>query len=270
MKRLGEQVRVLTEEAGGKWSVYIENLTDGGDFSLNKDDRHYAASIIKLPILATVFRLADQGSLRLSEPIMIEDEDLVGGAGVLQHLKNGSPYTLYDLAMLMIIQSDNTATNMLIERVGVGEIQKTMQAIGMDASSFYNKLMIVPAELEGSNMITAQDMAIFLKALAKGQMTSLYACDHMVQIMKKQQIHYMTSTLPSASSPFVGGQAAWEWAGKTGSVTRVRHDVGLFYGHGKTYLVVILASECDHVVSLPVIAKIGELVYDQMKGGSGA
>lgn len=265
MKELGESIKALTDEAGGKWSVYLRNLTDGGDFFLNEKEQHYSASVIKLPIMATVFRLFDEGKLSLSEPVLIEREDMVGGAGVLQHLSPGLPMTVYDLTMLMIIQSDNTATNILIDRVTREEIVKTMDIVGMEHSQFYNKLMIVPAELEGANKVTAADMGLFLEKLAHGKISSLYACEQMVEIMKRQQIHYMTEHLPDGDGRFVGEEGAWEFASKTGSVTDLRHDLGLFYAKGKTYVTVIMASECHHLKSLPVIAQIGELIYQHIE-----
>ena len=266
MKRLGEQVRVLTEEAGGKWSVYIENLTDGGDFSLNKDDRHYAASIIKLPILATVFRLADQGSLRLSEPIMIEDEDLVGGAGVLQHLKNGSPYTLYDLAMLMIIQSDNTATNILVDLVGIKTIQQYLKVHGFEGTSFYNKLMIVPAKRKGPNLITAVDMGRLLTEIAQGHMISLQASERMIDILKKQQLQdCLPALLPEQNQSIVGTIPVWEIAHKTGSVQGILHDVGILYVGQRKLVAAILSQGLDKLAAQSVIQKIGLELYRYLK-----
>src|SRR5699024_11050352 len=92
------------------------------------------------------------------------------------------------LLMLMNIQSDNTATNILIDIVGVDQIQQTMKDIGMDQSSFFIKLMTAPVDPPGRNMITAADINLLLKKIVKGDYISSYACEQMIHILKKQQI----------------------------------------------------------------------------------
>src|SRR5699024_1291488 len=99
------------------------------------------------------------------EKIVMEPEDQVGGSGVLQHLTPGEAFSLTDLVTLMIIQSDNTATNMLIDVVGIKNVQQAMADIGMVKSTFNRKLMIKPAKFQGNNMITAEDVSIMLEKL---------------------------------------------------------------------------------------------------------
>ena len=166
--------------------------------------------------------------------------------------------------MLMIIQSDNTATNVLIDYVTVPEVQETMYAVPMEYSSFYNKLMIVPTVLEGYNQISAIDIAILLKMIVSGKFSSVYACEQMVEVMKKQQIHYITEGLPEPSSAMIGGLPKWEFASKTGNVTGVRHDVGIFYVGERAMVVTILSSECEKNLALQTLNEIGVLLYQYM------
>ena len=93
MEQLGKAVAQLTEDIEGTWSIVLEDLNTGDVWAQNEQTVHYAASIIKVPIMATVYRLAGEGKLRLSDVIEVKKEDLVGGAGVLQHLTPG-PFRL--------------------------------------------------------------------------------------------------------------------------------------------------------------------------------
>lgn len=265
MKQLGAVIEQLMADVDGEWSIVLDDLQTDEVFTFAAEQTHYAASVIKLPIMATVFALAEKGELRLHDQLTMHREDLVGGAGVLQHLTPGTSYAIYDLVTLMIIQSDNTATNLLIDYVGVEHIQQTMEQIGMNDSSFYNKLMTVPVELTGYNMITAGDIAHFLRQVASGEIVSYDACERMIAIMKKQQIHYVTENFPNQADTIIGRQANWEIASKTGSVTRVRHDVGILYVGKRALAFTILASECPEDVALQTIAMIGEQMYTYLE-----
>lgn len=261
IEALGEKVMQLTAETDGVWSVVLKDLESGEEWMQEENKVHTAASIIKLPIMATVFRLQDEGKLRLSDRVEIRQEDLVGGAGVLQHMTPGS-FLLADLVMLMIIQSDNTATNVLIEHVSVAEVQATMRSIPMDGSTFYNKLMTVPAKVEGVNQLTAADVASLLDQIVSGKFSSVYACEQMIAIMKKQQIHYITAGLPDPDAAMIGEQPAWEFASKTGNVTGVWHDVGILYGPERTLRLTILSTGCTKDSALATYEKIGLVLYD--------
>lgn len=266
MKQLAANIEILLAEVEGEWSIVLEDLQTGDAFTIAAEKKHYAASVIKLPIMAAVFARAEKGELRFHDQVTMQREDMVGGAGVLQHLTAGSAYSIYDLVTLMIIQSDNTATNLLIDVVGVKQIQETMRGSGMADSHFYNKLMTVPVELSGYNMITAADIAHFLRQLSSGKIVSYDACERMIAIMKNQQIHYVTEKFPNqADSAIIGAQPIWEIASKTGSVRRVRHDVGMLYLGKRALAFTILASECPEDVALQTIATIGEQMYTYLE-----
>ncbi|MEI3604124.1 serine hydrolase [Pseudogracilibacillus sp. SE30717A] len=265
MENLTIKLERIIENAEGNWAIAIEDLNEKKSWHMNAHKTFFAASIIKLPILATAFKMADRGLLKLSDTLEVKREDIVGGAGVIQHLSPGIKLSLFDLMMLMIIQSDNTATNMIIDEIGVKEIQDTMVEIGMKNSTFYNKLMTVPVKIEGRNIITAHDVSLFLKKIATGILSSYYACEQMINIMKRQQLHYLTSTLPKNEEPFIGVQPEWVFASKTGSVTGVKHDVGILYMGERVVTVTILSEECHQDSALRVLNEIGKELYLYMK-----
>src|SRR5690625_7992560 len=93
--------------------------------------------------MATLFQAYEQGKISsLEKSLLMKESDLVGGAGVLQHMTPNIKLPLYDIMTLMIIQSDNTATNMMIDLIGIEEIQNLMKEIGMETRTWYNKLMM--------------------------------------------------------------------------------------------------------------------------------
>lgn len=266
MKELVDRIRTITEEAGGTWGIALEDLDLKESWACNGEESFYAASVIKVPILLTAFTAFDQDELSLSDSVVLKKEDVVGGSGVLQYMTPGTYFTVYDILTLMIIQSDNTATNIIIDLVGKDKIRKTMKTIGLDESEFYNKLMVVPANLEGVNQVTALDMTSMLKQMATGKVVSMDACEKMIDMMKKQQLqNCLPHRLPEQDTEVVGVLNDWELAHKTGSIQEVCHDIGIFYVGNRTMVVSILSRGLEDNKSPLVIADIGWEIYRYLK-----
>jgi beta-lactamase class A len=261
-KRLAQHLEQWKREAVGSWGVWIEDLTSAETWTWNETELFYAASIIKVPIMVAVYKQAFAGRLALADEITLTAEEQVGGAGVLQHLSPGIRLSVQDLTTLMIIQSDNTATNILIDLLGTEIIRETLSELGMKQSSFYNKLMIVPAASEGLNMITAADIAQCYRKLARGKAVSHHASRQMVEILKKQQLRdCFPAFLPNNQDDIVGSLPKWELAHKTGTVTRTLHDTGILYVGSHAILMVALSRDCDYHQAQPQISLLAQLVH---------
>ncbi|MGD8188969.1 serine hydrolase [Brevibacillus ginsengisoli] len=257
------QIEQLLEQAGGSWGAVIEDLHTQERFEHNPDQQFYAASLIKVPIMAAVFTDVYQGKYSFEDFYTLRQEDLVGGAGVLQHLTAGTPITIYDLVTLMIIQSDNSATNILIDRVGKKKIRQVMQKYQMNNSQFFNKLMMIPAELEGYNEVTAGDMASIYRHMAAGKILSYNSCLQMISILKKQQLRdSIPFHLPDPDSEVIGGLPKWELANKTGNVTNINHDVGILYVGDSAIMISLLSKDAEEKRAKDTMGKIGRLIYD--------
>ncbi|MGV3465020.1 MAG: serine hydrolase [Heyndrickxia sp.] len=266
MEMLINEIQKLLQQTGGTWGICLEDLDKKDTWSWNDEEAFNAASIIKVPIMATVFSAYDKGQFHLSDKIVLKREDLVGGSGILQHMTPGISLTIYDYMTLMIIQSDNTATNILIDLVGVEKIQETMSEIGMKNSCFYNKLMTVPVKTAGRNKITAGDMAILLHKLTSGSIISYYACEQMIDIMKKQQFRdCLPERFPEVESEIIGTSSEWEFANKTGWVTGIRHDIGVLYVGNRTMNIVALSKDIEDRVAKRTMAQIGKNIFDYLK-----
>ncbi|WOV87060.1 serine hydrolase [Sporosarcina oncorhynchi] len=262
MKSLREKIEARLEDAKGTWSVAVEDLTKGEAFSLNGNESFYAASVIKVPIMAAVFAAAEEGVIRLGDCLPLRRDNIVGGSGVLQFMSPGIELPIYDLITLMIIQSDNTATNMLIDLIGTEKIQAVMNGLGMERSEIHHKLMIVQANRTNSNDITAADITALLTRIARGECVSLHASEQMVRILKQQQLsNGLADRFPATESTIVGAIPQWEFAGKTGTVEGIMHECALLYVHGRCVAVTVLSKGCTEVESREMIAQIGSDVY---------
>ncbi|WP_252504301.1 serine hydrolase [Sporosarcina sp. Marseille-Q4943] len=255
------------KNAMGSWSVAVEDVNEVASFSLNGDKSVYAASLIKVPIMAAVFAVAEEGGLRLGDRLPLRRDDIVGGCGVLQFMTPGIELPIHDLVTLMIIQSDNTATNMLIDLIGMEKIQAVMTELGMDRSEIHHRLMIVQANRINSNEITPSDMNGLLTQIARGQCVSLHASEQMVRIMKQQQLsNGLIDSLPAKNTSIVGAIPEWEFAGKTGNVEGIMHECGLLYVRGRCMAVSVLSKGCAEEEAREMIAQIGSEVYAYASG----
>lgn len=263
MKNLQEKIEARLKDAKGIWSVAVEDINEGTSFSLNGDESFYAASVIKVPIMAAVFAAAEEGGIRLGDCLPLRRDDIVGGSGVLQFMSPGIELPIYDLLTLMIIQSDNTATNMLIDLIGMEKIQAVMNELGMERSEIHHKLMIVQANRVNSNEITASDVNVLLTRIARGECVSLHASEQMVRIMKQQQLsNGLIDGLPAKNTSIVGDIPDWEIAGKTGSIEGIMHECALLYVRGRCIAISVLSKGCTEDEAQEMIAQIGSDLYD--------
>lgn len=262
MEKLKDTLNNLAVEAGGHWGIVVEDLHSNDMLEINSNRQFAAKSIIKIPIMAAVFAAYEDQQLSFSDLVTLKQEDMVGGSGVLQHLSPGIQLPVYDLVTLMIIQSDNTATNILVDMIGFNRVQEIMEQIGMEKSCFRKKLMIYPAKENVENFITARDIATLLKKLAAGNILSGYSCERMINILKKQQIlNGLPAYLPASDSEVIGVTPKWELANKTGWDVGHQHDVGILYVGEKCFTIVALSEKVQSNVALETLAKIGREVY---------
>lgn len=265
MEELIGKVQKLIKPSKGTWGIVLEDLNTGEKWEHNEQELFYAASVIKVPIMTAVFKAVESQQLSLTDLVRLEKDKYVGGSGVLQHLTTGTSLPLLDIMLLMIIQSDNTATNLLIDLVGVENIQQTMKEAGMEYSTFYNKLMLSKPNPLGSNRIAAKDVGILLSKMAQGQLVSEQASKQMIDMLKKQQVRdCLPEKLPSPYSNFNNGMPAWEFANKTGWIPGTRHDVGVFFVGNRKLVATVLSEKEDDILSKRILSQIGYEIYQYL------
>lgn len=257
----------IIRNAQGTWGVVVEEIGKGICFEHLPDKLFIAESVIKVPIMAAVFAQAHQGAFSLDDRLALRREDLVKGSGLLFALSPGLQLSVRELVTLMIIQSDNTATNILIDLVGKECVDQTMLELGMEQSKYVRKLMIYPADIDANNRITAGDVARMLNRLATGRFIHAHACEDMVAIMKKQQFRNgLPSMLPVADHNGKEELATdWEIASKSGWDTGRQHDVGLLYTQGRCFAITALSQDVEAEEALHTLGCVGREVYEFAK-----
>ena len=131
-KDLEARVAPLVKEHKGKVAVAVKNLKTGEEFYLNADERMPTASLIKLPIMVETFWQADEGKVKLDTTLTLKKDDKVQGSGILtDHFSDGATFPLKDAVRLMIVFSDNTATNLVLDQIGIPSTNARMEKLGL-------------------------------------------------------------------------------------------------------------------------------------------
>lgn len=210
-------------------AVFVFDLDTGAYLDINGDTAIAAASTIKVPILVAFFQAVDEGKIRLSETLTMEEEHIAEGSGQMQYAEPGTEYTALETARQTIVASDNTATNMLIDRLGgIEGLNQKFQTWGLHGTALRNPL----PDLEGTNTTTPKEMAKLLAMVSRGELISLRSRDRLLDIM---QATWNDDLLPQGL-----GEGA-KIAHKTGNLGSVLADVGLIdLPNGKRYIATVL------------------------------
>ncbi len=189
-----------------------------------------AASTIKVYVLQALLERVAAGTSSLSDEVVLSASDQVSGSGVLKALSCDRPYTVLDLATLMIIVSDNTATNLLIELVGVGEVNASMRRNGWLDSALSGKLQL-SAQPPGTKRVpsrtTPADLADYFARLWLGELLPSELTEVAKTIYRQQQYGELGRFLDYDSYSAEVGEAPWRIASKSGSIRGVRNDAGV-------------------------------------------
>lgn len=228
----------------GEVGLVIRDLAGRELFSLNPDRTFPAASTIKVPLLVLALEEAQAGRLDLAGRVSLRAEDRVPGSGVLHELGLGLSLTWEDVLTLMVIVSDNTATNLLIERLGVEPVNGWLEARGLGATHLVGPLQLPPgrqnaAQRRGErNRTSAADQTALLGALACGDLLDRAHTGLALSILERQQVRDILGWhVPRGAD----GEPLYRVASKSGELRGVHHDVGLLFTPRP--LVVALLSE---------------------------
>lgn len=209
-----------------------------------------SASMIKVFILARAYEDLRNGSLSRKETFTLTPENVVGGAGVLQGRPYGTKVPLQEALDLMITESDNTAANLLIDRLGMDRINSYMQSHGYSHSVLRRKMMDTKAMEEGrENMTSTRDVALLFKRLYRGNCVGPAQDREMLEIYKRQTDNdSIPEDLPQGTVV----------AHKTGEVSDVRHDGGIVYTPKGAYVLVIFTR---NYTPYETMAGLSEKIY---------
>jgi beta-lactamase class A len=244
----------IAAKTGSVLGVAALDLTSGESFEINEDFVFPQGSSIKIPIMMEVWKQAKEGKFSLEERRPVPKQVMVGGSGALQFFSDGrSELSIRDLAVLMIILSDNTATNILIDLVGTDRINATMSSLGLTKTRVQRQMMDVAASArEDENLSTPFEAVEIMKTLHDGSFIDREACDQMLEILKYPKGGGIKRGLPS------GVPIAF----KGGGIAGVQTEWALVYAENRPFAVAVMRNYGVSGDKSDPLKEIGSLLYN--------
>jgi beta-lactamase class A len=217
----------------GKVSLYARHLASGRTVAIDPDVPVNTASVIKLAIMLEAMYQVKEGRVSLDDVLPLRKEDQVSGSGVLLLFRTPAEVKLESAIALMIAQSDNTATNLVLGRVGREEVNRRLRGLGFELTTSIRPIGRPTAgdqspELKpfGIGRTTAREMAGILESINRCDVGDQKLCARMVDILQHQ---FWRNCIPHFLEDADTTEVASHVANKTGSLNQVRNDVGIVY-----------------------------------------
>ncbi len=261
----------------GTAGVFAKNLTTGEEVAFDADTVRPTASTIKVPIMIELFRQVETGQASLDQLLTADESNATEGSGILRDLSSGYSLKAVDIATLMIVVSDNQATNMLIDYLGMDNINATLAKNGFEKTRLVNRIVFDTIGEDAKNLATTtpRELAGIMEGIARKTVLSEASCDGMLEILAKQ--HYRdTGPRYLPFSPFRDEEDEDDNGlrvyNKTGSWSGMRADAVFVEWPGTQY-VIGLISEGDTDPRFwaenpgnRLLGKLNKLVFDHFGG----
>lgn len=214
--------------------VAIEDLTTGDHYFLHEDEVFAQASSIKITVLANLYLQAEQGKLKLTDPYTVQSSDLVPDSDIMNGLTPGvTRLTLRDLATMMVAVSDNSATNVLIDRVGMANVNAMLDSLALTHTRLRRKMMDLEAAKQGrENISTPREMMTLLDAIYHGKVLNKESTAEFFKMLSTNKNSWIPRDLP----------ADLKIANKPGALEAVRNDSGVVFVEGRPYVICVMTS----------------------------
>ncbi len=267
---LSDQLMPLIQAHKGKVAVALKNLKTGESFQYHADDPMPTASLIKFPVMIEAYRQAAQNSIDLDQMVTLKESDKVPGSGILtEHFSPGTSFPLRDAIHLMIVFSDNTATNLVLDEIGIPSTARTMESMGYPQTKIHSKVYrrdttVFPERSEqfGLGSTTANEMIRLCEALHEKKLVSPEASQAMLEHMRACDDK---KKFPRFLPP--GTKIAF----KTGSVNESRTAAGIIECETGAVALAVLTNENedqswgDENAGDLLCAKIARAVFDHFR-----
>jgi beta-lactamase class A len=233
-QKLGSQIQEVDSRLDGVMGVAIEDLTTGDHYFLNEDEVFAQASSIKITVLANLYLQAEQGKLKLTDPYTVQSSDLVPDSDIMNGLTPGvTRLTLRDLATMMVAVSDNSATNVLIDRVGMANVNAMLDSLALTHTRLRRKMMDLEAAKQGrENISTPREMMTLLDAIYHGKVLNKESTAEFFKMLSTNKNSWIPRDLP----------ADLKIANKPGALEAVRNDSGVVFVEGRPYVICVMTS----------------------------
>ena len=215
-------IEAMLRPMDGVVTMYYKNLAGGEEWQYRADEPVNAASVIKIPVMIEAFAQMKAGKLHAHERFVLHEADRLPSCGALKTMHEGMELTAMDLVKLMIILSDNTATNMLVKRMGMEHVNARLEALGLERTRMRRLLFDRQASAQGlRNTVTAREIGSLLERLYRGEIVDAPSSEAMLAILKDQRLN--------GKIPFFLHAQDIACAHKTGEDSTVTHDCGIVY-----------------------------------------
>jgi beta-lactamase class A len=233
-QKLGSQIEQVDQHLDGVMGVAIEDLTTGDHYYLHEDEVFAQASSIKITVLASLYLQAEQGKLKLTDLYTVQSSDLVADSDIMNGLTPGvTRVTLRDLATMMVAVSDNSATNVLIDRVGMPNVNAMLDSLNLPHTRLRRKMMDLQAAKEGrENISTPHEMMTLLDAIYHGKLLNKESTADFFKMLSTNKSSWIPRDLP----------ADLKIADKPGALEAVRNDSGIVFVEGRPYVICVMTS----------------------------
>ena len=243
----------------GEVGIVIKGLDVNQEISFNKEKLFPSASLAKVPVMVACFLAADQGRIKLDRNIALKSTDKLTGSGSLKEMKPGATFSAEELIGLMIYDSDNTASNMLTNLIGIDYLKNSFKAFGLKNTTFSRKIADFNSRDKGiENYTTAEDMAFLLERIYRKSLVSKDASERCIRLMKLSRTnHRIPKYLPAEITV----------AHKTGLERDVCHDAGIVFTRKGDFIIVVLTKHANSTgaLSMEFIAKVSLYAYNYFK-----
>jgi beta-lactamase class A len=233
-QKLESSIHEVDQRLDGVMGIAIEDLTTGDHFFLHEDEVFAQASSIKITVLANLYLQAQQGKLKLTDLYTVQSSDLVQDSDIMNGLTPGvTRVTLRDLATMIVAVSDNSATNVLIDRVGMQNVNAMLDSLALTRTRLRRKMMDLQAAKEGrENISTPREMMTLLNAIYHGKILNKESTADFFKMLSTNKDSWIPRDLP----------ADLKIADKPGSLEAVRNDSGIVFVEGRPYVICVMTS----------------------------
>ena len=265
-QKLESSIRENDHNFDGVMGVAIEDLTTGQKFFLREDEVFPQASSIKIAVLAELYHQAQlfaegaAGKAKLSDMYTVNASDLVPDSDIMQGLTPAvTRITNGDLATMMIAVSDNAATNVLIDRVGMQNVNGLMDSLGLTHTRLRRKMMDVKAASEGrENVSTPREMMTLLEQVYRGKVLNKEMTEGFLKMLSTHKQSFMSRDLPDGVRT----------ANKPGELEGVRTDAGIVFAQNRPYVICVmttyLRNERDGEDAIARISSAAYRMFDRL------
>jgi beta-lactamase class A len=233
-QKLESSIHDVDQHLDGVMGIAIEDLKIGDQFFLHENEVFAQASSIKIAVLANLFLQAQQGKLKLTDLYTVQASDLVPDSDIMNGLTPGvTRVTLRDLATMMVAVSDNSATNVLIDRVGMENVNAMLDSLGLAHTCLRRKMMDLEAAKQGrENISTPREMLLLLEAIYREKVLNKESTADFFKVLSTNKDSWIPRDLP----------ADVRIANKPGALEGVRNDSGIVFVEGRPYVVCIMTA----------------------------